>query len=1120
MPSILLTALTAIVAATTISVTKPAEKALQDDTSNQYEVIDLKDRVLKGYYSELDDSIKSKLDYETFENNYLESDMSIRDYTNSLKQTANNGSTRGALLDAFVPDARHIISNHRGSWPFPNTTEPQLIDKENMSLNWDQNHIMNFNITNKRDPDLPIYYEREQLTTISERESYVPWYSSFIQPGDIVWDTISSIPIDFNDFVTHMAMVVNTNKRGMVMDSYGATRFFNFIETIEAFAGGVRYGFLDDDRILECGTKVLRVNGATETQRINAVEFCMHQYGETYELNPLEVNYNVPTGSRNKWYCTQLVFAAYYHQGIDLSYNASENYSIVSNGKITTPIIGDMIDNGDCTEEIHFDPEYENKFIKISKNGSSYVLSNTSSRDCSVRYTGSLYNFCDAATKYKDICNEFAYIRAHSSVSVQISSNFLANTVAVYYKEGNTMYATAAHFFGSYSTNSFYKTTVDNYSLKKINDNEYKISVKNKSSEKKYYTVPTCLLSYNDAINKNFNNTKSFSVDPGKTVSVTILKSGNNKFAPIVISGLGKKNNAALIKINIGKTLYASLHAVSVAKPVIPTPEPIVSPYPKVSPLYGETTYYFNFGDFNSASHGGTEWYEVVATVPVKDVLEWDWNTIQITEVIQDNDANSWNEYIYFDDSTGEFHIQLSTFNSDPDGCVRIRYTFTGSLILQSLSLSGDYKTDYFVGESLDTSGVIVNAHDTYTFSHQGNILNGTLCIYSPDFNSEVPGEYTVIIEYTEVDVKCVTSYDVTVRYPDITSVELSGYQTVFGIGDEFSFDGLVATMYLEDGSIVEADYCNVDDSEVDMNNAGEYTVYVEAVVNDMSYQTSYTITVEDRSLVSITLSGNQQTSFEVGDTFNYDGLVVTAHYANGDERVVTDYTVIIRTIDMNTAGTYNVKVRYTENDVTVSTTYQITVVYNGPSLTGITLSGDYQTSFQVGEQFNHDGLVVTAHYSDGTSRVVTNYAVMPMNYNPNSPGTYNVIINYSSNAGFAITSYTVTVEFLLIPVFLDSITLSGNYKTNYRMGQALNFTGLIVTANYTDGSSEEVTDYVIDTSAVNMLLPGYYDVRVLYTFKGTTAVAIFTIHIGRFIKDPDLPFLPDDPIKPFPGKF
>lgn len=76
--------------------------------------------------------------------------------------------------------------------------------------------------------------------------------------------------------------------------------------------------------------------------------------------------------------------------------------------------------------------------------------------------------------------------------------------------------------------------------------------------------------------------------------------------------------------------------------------------------------------------------------------------------------------------------------------------------------------------------------------------------------------------------------------------------------------------------------------------------------------------------LSSISLSGTHATSFDVGDTFSYAGLVVTAHYEDSSSKTVTPTSV--STPDMSSAGQKTVTVSYTENEVSKSAEYTITV--------------------------------------------------------------------------------------------------------------------------------------------------------------------------------------------------
>ena len=76
-------------------------------------------------------------------------------------------------------------------------------------------------------------------------------------------------------------------------------------------------------------------------------------------------------------------------------------------------------------------------------------------------------------------------------------------------------------------------------------------------------------------------------------------------------------------------------------------------------------------------------------------------------------------------------------------------------------------------------------------------------------------------------------------------------------------------------------------------------------------------------TLESIAVSG-QQTVFTVGDTFAFDGKV-TATYSDGTTKDVTA-SAKVSTPDLSAAGTKEVTVSYTENDVTKTTKYNITV--------------------------------------------------------------------------------------------------------------------------------------------------------------------------------------------------
>src|SRR5699024_11590116 len=72
-----------------------------------------------------------------------------------------------------------------------------------------------------------------------------------------------------------------------------------------------------------------------------------------------------------------------------------------------------------------------------------------------------------------------------------------------------------------------------------------------------------------------------------------------------------------------------------------------------------------------------------------------------------------------------------------------------------------------------------------------------------------------------------------------------------------------------------------------------------------------------------------EKTTYTVGEELNLDGLKVTALYSDGTSKDVTDseyVTVDTSACDMNAAGTYTIKVSYTEGEFTAEDTFAVTV--------------------------------------------------------------------------------------------------------------------------------------------------------------------------------------------------
>jgi hypothetical protein len=229
----------------------------------------------------------------------------------------------------------------------------------------------------------------------------------------------------------------------------------------------------------------------------------------------------------------------------------------------------------------------------------------------------------------------------------------------------------------------------------------------------------------------------------------------------------------------------------------------------------------------------------------------------------------------------------------------------------------------------------------------------------------------------------------------------------------------------------------------------------------------------------------------------------VTAHYSDDSEEVVTDYSAApaAGTV-LDAAGQQAVTVSYTEDGVTVTVTFNVTVktisVEKVLESISITTNPD-KTEYTVGDALDLTGLVVTAHYSDDSEEVVADYSTAPVaGAILEIAGQQTVAVNYTEDGKTVAVTFSVTVKTISVEKTLDSISAT-TYpdKMEYTEGEALDLTGLVVTACYSDGSKEAVTGYSTTPEAGTVLdTAGEYDIIVSYTEDGKTVTTKFSVTV------------------------
>ena len=185
-------------------------------------------------------------------------------------------------------------------------------------------------------------------------------------------------------------------------------------------------------------------------------------------------------------------------------------------------------------------------------------------------------------------------------------------------------------------------------------------------------------------------------------------------------------------------------------------------------------------------------------------------------------------------------------------------------------------------------------------------------------------------------------SYTETVAKSDPSAIEVSTTGTTnFLIGDEFNSNGLNVTLVYENGrtEVVTPQVTALTSEQ--MNKAGQYDVKLSYTINEQTFETSYKVNVYDVDSISLSThdyDGNNtlllQKVFLVGDTFNYDNLVVIAHgkLVVGEETYEHNFILnkeqyTVSTPDLTKAG--NSEVTVTSNIGEKTAAYTINVVNN-----------------------------------------------------------------------------------------------------------------------------------------------------------------------------------------------
>ncbi len=240
-------------------------------------------------------------------------------------------------------------------------------------------------------------------------------------------------------------------------------------------------------------------------------------------------------------------------------------------------------------------------------------------------------------------------------------------------------------------------------------------------------------------------------------------------------------------------------------------------------------------------------------------------------------------------------------------------------------------------------------------------------------------------------------------------------------------------------------------------------------------------------------------TEYFIGEEIDFSGIKIAVTYS--DETLNTVYTHenadISITYDDNitaTEGTKSVTVSMTDphTDEKETAVVRITVMEDPDAVKFDRYELDSSavvTEYNVGDTVDFTGIKVFEVMSDGTRTELTDLTKLTYEYNgaafnseafTAAAGTKSIAVKYDGQSAGAISVRVNDPE--KETVAIESITVGGNYKATYEVGDSADFSALTVTVTYAGGEVRTLTAEALTFSALDTHITGQKTITVSFT--------------------------------------
>ena len=390
----------------------------------------------------------------------------------------------------------------------------------------------------------------------------------------------------------------------------------------------------------------------------------------------------------------------------------------------------------------------------------------------------------------------------------------------------------------------------------------------------------------------------------------------------------------------------------------------------------------------------------------------------------------------------------LITVSEDPNAVKHLSYKIDAT----------DVKKDYLVGDTVDFAGIKVS--EIMTDNSVVAIDDLTKLSYEYDANTitATTGNKTIAVKYNGENAGTIT---IKVDYPDVVAEkpDFSNVKTDYMKGEAVDFSGLSITLTYENGKTETVNTFNYDvDLDTITGTVGTKTIKASYTDPVSSVDSDITFNINVDGIVGYRMdTKNVKKDYYRDDEVSFAGIDVVADYRFGnDVSIAFEDLTFVHDADLTAeSGTKEITVKH--GDAVVGK-FAINVgdihATATPDLTNVDLS------YRVGEAVSLEGLAVKVTYDNGDPEknlTLADFTVASdISDITSASGTKQITLKY-------LDDVTESEVIVYVDITVHGITgyevIANEMKTEYIVGDTLDYTGLSILAAYSDGGEKVVVD-------------------------------------------------------------